>query len=608
MLSTLWNRIIKKREGQKSNKKLEPPCAHEPNETTQDESNGYLAVDEPDGRQQPCPQCKAEKKALRTYRWKLILGLLLPYALQALDVTIIASALPTIAHYFGQIAQLNWIVAAFNLTSAAFIPFWGQIADIYGRHWALQSCCFLMLIGSAICTGGQPSAFGAFLFGRAVQGVGCAGLNTIIRVALADKVSLDENAKNWTIFTLVAGLSYGFGPAIGGALTSVSWRWCFAINLPIAVVSMVAIFFLLRDELLGPQPIPGLEASGARHRDRFTKRLATLDTGGQLTFLFGFGLIILAFTWAGASYAWNSAAVLVPLIVGAVTSCGWVYYEYLMAPGRALFRRLSFQKPMLPWRLVKDRNISILLYINLATGMAMYSVLYFVDLYFDLVKHYPPNEAGIQLLLYTPGLGAGVYISMFLCNTWPRQTFHPLFVGSVVEAVGVGLMAWALHLEHTPTIFGMIALTGAGTGLRFMPCTLHAIGFFPQDISSVVAIMGVASTFGGTMGLTIMSTVFNNVTPGDPKNGIVWAFVALTPFMVICILASACLGNVNITKDSTARTPSEEVADSNLTRGSYVLSLLSGEKPGKGSVDQESRELRFSRLPFDELETTSEHH
>ncbi|KAI5918812.1 major facilitator superfamily domain-containing protein [Camillea tinctor] len=532
---------------------------------------------------------------MRKYRWKLILGLLLPYALQALDVTIVASALPTIAHYFGQLSQLNWIVAAFNLTSAAFIPFWGQIADIFGRHWALQSCCFLMLIGSAICTGGHPNAFGAFLFGRAIQGIGCAGLNTLIRVALADKVSLEENAKNWTIFTLVAGLSYGVGPAIGGALTVVSWR------------CMLAIFFLLNDELLGPQPIIGLDEDSARRRDRFTRRLATLDTGGQLIFLFGFSLVILAFTWAGASYAWNSAAVLAPLIIGVVISCGWVYYEYLMAPGNALFQRMPLQKPMLPWRLVQDRNISILLYINLATGMAMYSVLYFVEIYFDLVKHYPPDEAGIQLLLYTPGLGAaGVYISMFLCDTWPRQTFHPLLLGSVIEAVGVGLMAWALYLEHTPTIFGMIALTGVGTGLRFMPCTLHAIGFFPQDISSVVAIMGVAYTFGGTMGLTVMTTVFNNVTPDNPKNGIVWAFVSLTPFMVICILGSVCLGNVNITKDAKGSS-SGEVWESNLIRGSYILALFRGEKSEKGPVDQESQEVRFSRLPFDDIETEYRH-
>lgn len=58
---------------------------------------------------------------------------------------------------------------------------------------------------------------------------------------------------------------------------------------------------------------------------------------------------------------------------------------------------------------------------------------------------------------------------MFMCNYFPKQTFTPLMLGSVTEAVGVGVLAWALWTEHTPTIFGMMALTGGGTGLRLMP-------------------------------------------------------------------------------------------------------------------------------------------
>jgi hypothetical protein len=106
---------------------------------------------------------------------------------------------------------------------------------------------------------------------------------------------------------------------------------------------------------------------------------------------------------------------------------------------------------------------------------------------------------------------------MFFCNRWPRHTFVPLFLGSVIEAVGVGMLAWALYREHTPTIYGMIGLTGAGTGLRFMPGILHAIAFFPDRIAAVVAVMGLAVPFGGTVALTIMGTVFNN-TSGISRN------------------------------------------------------------------------------------------
>ena len=93
-------------------------------------------------------------------------------------------------------AQLNWIISAFNLTSAAFIPFWGQVADIFGREYSIQSSIVIMMIGSALCTGASTNAFAVLLLGRALQGVGCAGLNVIVRVILADKVSLEENAKS----------------------------------------------------------------------------------------------------------------------------------------------------------------------------------------------------------------------------------------------------------------------------------------------------------------------------------------------------------------------------------------------------------------------------
>lgn len=63
----------------------------------------------------------------------------------------------------------------------------------------------------------------------------------------------------------------------------------------------------------------------------------------------------------------------------------------------------------------------------------------------------------------------GAYVSMFMCNVYPKKTFYPIWLGSIIEALGVGLLAWALWSEHKPTIFGMIALTGTGTGLRFMP-------------------------------------------------------------------------------------------------------------------------------------------
>jgi MFS family permease len=90
------------------------------------------------------------------------------------------------------------------------------MCDIFGRHAALQVSILTMVIGSAICTGAPLDAFGVMLLGRAIQGIACAGIMVIVRVILADKVSLRESSVNWTIFAFLGGIAFGIGPVVGG--------------------------------------------------------------------------------------------------------------------------------------------------------------------------------------------------------------------------------------------------------------------------------------------------------------------------------------------------------------------------------------------------------
>lgn len=129
-----------------------------------------------------------------------------------------------------EIQELNWIISAFNLTSAAFLPFWAQITDIFGRHVTLQATILIVAIGSAICTGAPTNAFGVLLLGRALQGIGASGIGISVRTIMADRVSLKEYALNWTLFSLLNAGAFSVGPVAGGYLTQISWRWCFAAS------------------------------------------------------------------------------------------------------------------------------------------------------------------------------------------------------------------------------------------------------------------------------------------------------------------------------------------------------------------------------------------
>jgi hypothetical protein len=136
------------------------------------------------------------------------------------------------------------------------------------------------------------------------------------------------------------------------------------------------------------------------------QRLRTIDAGGQVLFLAGFALFILALTWGGGDYAWSTVHVLAPLIIGLVLIVFFLGWEWLLAPGRALARALPSVRAMIPWRLIAERDISLLVYVQFCVGMSMNAVLYFCSLYFTWVSGNGADEAGRQLLYYVPGLGS----------------------------------------------------------------------------------------------------------------------------------------------------------------------------------------------------------
>lgn len=138
---------------------------------------------------------------------------------------------------------------------------------------------------------------------------------------------------------------------------------------------MLVVFFILRKELLGPQPIPGPDETTQAGRLRtIQRRYHIIDYGGQVLSVFGFGLLILGLTWAGATYGWDNPAVLVPLIAGILLVIGFLLWEYLMSPGYALQKRFPLQKAMIPWEVITTRDIGLLFYMSFASGMALYSV------------------------------------------------------------------------------------------------------------------------------------------------------------------------------------------------------------------------------------------
>lgn len=363
-----------------------------------------------------------------------------------------------------------------------------------------------------------------------------------------------------------------------------SWRWCFIINVPIAVVSHVTVFLLLRNELIKAQPHKREEEDGTItviETPTLLDNLSIIDYGGMLLFFFGVGLIILGLTWGGIIYSWHSAATLAPLIIGIILFLLFFIWEYLMFPGRKLARIFTSQSPMIPLSIFTAKDMGLLAYLNFSTGMALYSAFYFVGVWFTVVKNYDPGKSGTQLTYYLPGLGVGVYSAMFLCNVWPRMTFWPLFFGSILEPIGVGMLTWALGNNGRPSVVcGLLGFAGVGTGLRMMPGMLHAVGIQSRLKARGLAIMNFTFGFGGTVGISVMSSVFSNklvnqigsvthvstnttasvesisalppevqvIVRGWFSDSIYWAYISILPFLGLAGVLAFLLGNVEITR------------------------------------------------------------
>lgn len=222
---------------------------------------------------------------------------------------------------------------------------------------------------------------------------------------------------------------------------------------------------------------------------------------------------------------------------------------------------------------------------------------------------------------------------MFCCNIYPRQTWLPLALGTIIEPLGITMLAVALSGGHLPTIYGMLALTGVGTGIRFMPGTflghrhhtlfpvgfnedrtgtLHGVGYFRTQIASIVSLMSLSVSLGGTFATTIMLNIFNNnmrksgltfsssspssfdaissLSPTEQayvreksKSSITLSFFAISAFMWLGTLAVSGLGNVDIAKNGMGdEEGGEEGLGGKVVKGSYIGSLLQRHRGGIG--------------------------
>jgi EmrB/QacA subfamily drug resistance transporter len=408
----------------------------------------------------------------------VILGaLMLGMFLAALDQTIVATALPTIAGDLHGLNHLSWVVTAYLLTSTISTPLWGKLGDLYGRKKLFQAAIIIFLIGSALS--GLSRDMAELIGFRALQGVGAGGLMVGAQAIIGDIVSPRQRGRYMGYFGAVFGLSSVIGPLAGGFITQhLSWRWVFYINLPIGIAALAIIAVVLH-----------LPRKRTSHAIDF---LGTALLGAAVT------AIILLTTWGGTTYAWGSAPI-ISLAAAAVLLIALFCWAELRAA-----------EPVIPLELFRISVFSVSNSIGFIVGFVMFGAIIYIPLYLQTVHAATPTSSGLQLLPLVCGMLITFTVSGRLVTKWGRYKIFPV-LGTGVMAIGLYL--FSLLTPSTPLALSSVYMfvLGAGIGCVMQVLVVAVQNAVPRSqLGTATSSSAFFRSIGGSFGVAVFGAIFNN--------------------------------------------------------------------------------------------------
>ncbi|KAI0709719.1 iron permease [Earliella scabrosa] len=416
--------------------------------------------------------------------WLSMLAITIATFLAALDTSAVSTALPTIVNHF-QGQQFVWIGSAYTLAGVAFLPLSGHFANIFGRRPILLSGLVLFALGSAMC--GAASSMAMLIGGRTVQGLGAGVILALTEIILADLVPLRERGAYQGAIGLIWSVASIIGPLVGGAFASRedwTWRGLFYLNLPLTGISMVLCLLFL--DLKTPSM-------------SFSDRVARIDWIGNILIIGSSTSALLGLTWGGIQYPWNSAQVLVPLIVGFVGIFAWVIYEVLVPV-----------EPTIPFRLLNNRT-TLSGYIGTAIhGFVIAAALFYLPVYFQACKDSSPVGSGVNVLPYSLSIAPFAIVAGGTATAMNKYKPQNVIAWACI-VVGMGLQS-TLHADSAVRNWiGFQIVAGIGFGMLFTATTFPILAPLPVELNaSALSFFIFVRTFFQAWGITVGATVLQN--------------------------------------------------------------------------------------------------
>ena len=276
-------------------------------------------------------------------RWAVVIGVMTGMAIAALEATVVGTAMPTVIAALGGIAHYSWVFSAYIVTSTVTVPIWGKLSDLYGRRLLYQIGIGVFLLGTLL-SGFSHSMTELIIF-RAIQGLGAGALVPLGMTIIGDIFTLEERARMQAFFSGVWGLSSVIGPVIGGFITDqLSWQWVFFINLPIGLAAAAIIGVALKEPKGKPKP--------------------SIDYLGACLLTLAISMLMLALVEGGSSTATLFSPENLALFIGGlILLVVFVWVEQRVAD------------PVIPFRLFKNKTVSVSVLAGFLGGIAMFGVI-----------------------------------------------------------------------------------------------------------------------------------------------------------------------------------------------------------------------------------------
>jgi len=396
-----------------------------------------------------------------------------------LDGTIVNVALPHIQGALGFSGTgLEWVVNAYAITFGGLLLLGGRAGDILGRRRVFVSG--LLLFSAASLLGGFATSQWWLLTARAVQGVGGAVIApTALALISTNFPQGAERNRAFSVYAAMAGAGAAAGLVLGGLLTTyASWRWVFFVNVPIGIL---------------------IAASAPRVLTESPRLPGRIDWAGAVTGCGGVALLVYglskAATGADGVSHWGDAQVVVSLTAAVVLLVSFVLIE------------MRSSHPLLPMRVLADRNRAGALLIMLCIATGLFGVFFFLTLFIQTVLGYSPIRAGIAFLPFAVGVVIGSALaSPLVARIGPR----PLI--SAGAAMVAGGMFWysrlTEHAGYASHLLGPTLVSSFGLGLVFVPLALVALHKVAEQDSGVASsLLNTAQQVGGAIGLALLGTV-----------------------------------------------------------------------------------------------------